>query len=570
MAPRAIHIGASLAKPQNAQRKAGAPMAKPAQALASAMPARVGALPWDFGRIPTFGTEQSVAVDPRVAIAAEKPNSRHQPKLKIGAVDDPQEREADQIADRVVRIPHPVVEGRTGDSLQRACACGGPGDGECEECQKKREGTVSRVATQSSASGTAPPIVNNVLRSSGQPLDPATRSFFEPRLGRDFSRIRVHTDAQASESALAVGASAYTVGRDIAFAAGHYAPGTNAGRKLLAHELVHTVQQASGPAYSAVQRQFQFDCRIDPFKIKDALGGNKSAALEIVNCCEKGVGPLPAGCSKDVVDAAKKILGGGGSKKTRCPPGFQSPASKGFEHLCCPDGTTPDPARCCPPERIPLRSLSPRCCPEGQVPDATQQNCFVPPTPTVCPPDEPSPLFGCLCFPPSRQNLRLGTCCPSGQEGSTGECKKEKPPASITPANPATLAPIEVRFVLDRPRSGGLDNPTSSLTSEGRRSLDNLVGMLKQNPSLKVQLTGKASPEGTADYNLSLSARRARMIVQAIEAEVGPGHVAGAPGSSVPAACATLSPGVFACGELGATGEADRQVAAQVFVAGTP
>jgi hypothetical protein len=88
-----------------------------------------------------------------------------------------------------------------------------------------------------------PPIVGDVLRSSGQLLDPTTRAFMESRFGHDFSRVRVHTDARAAESARAVNAHAYTVGRDIIFAAGEYAPETTNGRRLLAHELVHVMQQ---------------------------------------------------------------------------------------------------------------------------------------------------------------------------------------------------------------------------------------------------------------------------------------------------------------------------------------
>jgi hypothetical protein len=90
-----------------------------------------------------------------------------------------------------------------------------------------------------------PPIVHEVLRSPGQPLDAATRAFFEPRFGYDFSQVRVHTDAKAAESARAVNALAYTVGRDVVFGAGRYAPGTTIGRRLLTHELAHVVQQSS-------------------------------------------------------------------------------------------------------------------------------------------------------------------------------------------------------------------------------------------------------------------------------------------------------------------------------------
>ncbi|HEX7288140.1 MAG TPA: DUF4157 domain-containing protein [Candidatus Angelobacter sp.] len=88
----------------------------------------------------------------------------------------------------------------------------------------------------------APPIVHQVLNSPGQPLDTSTRSFFEPRFGHDFSKVRVHTDDRAAESARAVNALAYTVGRDVVFAAGQYVPHTHAGSRLLAHELAHSLQ----------------------------------------------------------------------------------------------------------------------------------------------------------------------------------------------------------------------------------------------------------------------------------------------------------------------------------------
>jgi hypothetical protein len=88
-----------------------------------------------------------------------------------------------------------------------------------------------------------PPVVGEVLRSGGRSLDPAVRAHFEPRFGRDLGDVRVHTSAQADASARAVNARAFTVGRDIAFAAGEYAPDAAAGQRLLAHELAHVVQQ---------------------------------------------------------------------------------------------------------------------------------------------------------------------------------------------------------------------------------------------------------------------------------------------------------------------------------------
>jgi hypothetical protein len=142
------------------------------------------------------------------------------------------------------RRPSPVPP-RAG-VLQRQCACGGtPGlTGECAACRTKRL-RLQRQAT-GPALATVPPIVNAVLGSPGQPLDRETRAWAEPRFGHDFARVRVHADATAANSARAVDALAYTVGPHIAFAERLYAPGSTAGRRLLAHELTHVVQQAAG------------------------------------------------------------------------------------------------------------------------------------------------------------------------------------------------------------------------------------------------------------------------------------------------------------------------------------
>lgn len=128
--------------------------------------------------------------------------------------------------------------------LQRTCSCGGGGT-ECEECKKdhmQRRASASAVSSPASI----PPVVHETLRREGSPLDARTRADMEPRFGHDFSRVRVHDDAQASESARAVNAHAYTVGRDIVFQTGLYAPSGRQGRELLAHELAHVVQQNSG------------------------------------------------------------------------------------------------------------------------------------------------------------------------------------------------------------------------------------------------------------------------------------------------------------------------------------
>jgi hypothetical protein len=129
--------------------------------------------------------------------------------------------------------------------LQRKCGCGQhAAGGECEECEKKNR-EVQRKRGIGSESAGIPAVVHEVLRSPGQPLDTEARAFMEPRFGHDFSQVRVHTGPRAAESARAVNALAYRVGKNVVFGAGQYVPEAAAGRKLIAHELTHVVQQAS-------------------------------------------------------------------------------------------------------------------------------------------------------------------------------------------------------------------------------------------------------------------------------------------------------------------------------------
>ncbi len=161
-----------------------------------------------------------------------------QAKLAVGAVDDPLEHEADRVADHVMRMPHPALAiSAAPPQISRKCAA-------CEGEDKRTVRTKSAGGPEA-AGGEAPSIVHDALRSSGQPLDPATRAYFEPRFHRDFGGVSVHTGEKAAESARAMNALAYTLGSDVFFAAGRYAPTSDAGRQLIAHELTHVVQQSN-------------------------------------------------------------------------------------------------------------------------------------------------------------------------------------------------------------------------------------------------------------------------------------------------------------------------------------
>jgi hypothetical protein len=131
--------------------------------------------------------------------------------------------------------------------LQRKCACGQhttDQHGQCTECNKKGQ-LLQRRAINQNDPEVAPPIVHEVLRSPGRPLDPTTRAYMEPRFGHDFSQVRVHTDGQAAASTRSVDARAYTVGNKIVFGVGQHRPDTGAGKRLIAHELTHVVQQGN-------------------------------------------------------------------------------------------------------------------------------------------------------------------------------------------------------------------------------------------------------------------------------------------------------------------------------------
>ena len=132
---------------------------------------------------------------------------------------------------------------------------------------------LSRMTAFAAGPVHAPPLVHDVLHSSAQPLDASTRSMMEPRFGQDFSQVRVHTDSRAAESAQAVNALAYTVGRDIVFGAGQYAPQSSPGRNLLAHELTHVVQQSQGSGRSDRGLQVQDDDRAEAEAEASAAGG---------------------------------------------------------------------------------------------------------------------------------------------------------------------------------------------------------------------------------------------------------------------------------------------------------
>jgi Domain of unknown function (DUF4157) len=201
--------------------------------------------------------ERSSAPDWNFARISVRPAATSiQTKLIINQPGDQYEQEADHVADQVFGMSAPSaavpVKGNASPAIQRACACGGT----CDKCKEDEHEHIQRKPAPSgnTAPAAAPPIVNDVLSSPGQPLDSATRTFMEPRFGCDFGCVRIHADDKAAASAQALGARAYTLGRHIVFGRAESSPADPAARQLMAHELTHVIQQQAASESATIMR----------------------------------------------------------------------------------------------------------------------------------------------------------------------------------------------------------------------------------------------------------------------------------------------------------------------------
>lgn len=199
-----------------------------------------------------------------------------QAKLTIGAPNDIYEQEADRVADQVMRMPGTNTTARSITNpyaplkIQRLHPGPGGESNRQQEHKGKDRGNggeklvqAKNVAGQTSQACDELENTINSFRGGGQALDQASRNFFEPRFGVDFSGVRVHTDSHAAESAHSVNAMAYTVGKDVVFNHGQYAPQKSEGKRLLAHELTHVVQQ-TGKTTPVLQRAWRLTAQSSP------------------------------------------------------------------------------------------------------------------------------------------------------------------------------------------------------------------------------------------------------------------------------------------------------------------
>jgi hypothetical protein len=189
-----------------------------------------------------------------------------QTKLAIGASNDPLEREADRVADQTV-----AASGHSPINVEPP--------------------RIRRYSMQPSQGAMlAPESVDRVMASAGRPLEPALRQDMEQRFGHDFSRVRVHLGEAAEQSASEVRAKAYTVGPNIVFGAGRFLPGTNEGRRLIAHELTHVLQQAGVDDARAGGRYEKHDSSLDVEKHSTSLLRQADPAEEWQIACVRRLG----------------------------------------------------------------------------------------------------------------------------------------------------------------------------------------------------------------------------------------------------------------------------------------
>lgn len=440
----------------------------------------------------------------------------------------------------------------------------------------KVEGKVERPRMSTLG---VPPIVHEVLRSPGQPLDSDARGFFESRFGHDFGLVRIHTDTKAMESAQAVNALAYTVGRDVVLGSG-YRPGTTAGRRVLAHELAHVVQQAFstaretpegieiGSPEDSAEREAEHAAH-DLDRLSAPRSGQSQLCLRRQSSTDeqpkkepppviplphpfdrldiKPIIPGPIGApSLEDLNKAWWFLHGqskGTPGNVGCAPGWEMRSSGPAEGLCCPPSSA-DPDRCCPPYR--LTSLG-RCCSSGEYAQG----------------------FECVKFttleikvPDGGKGAGLPTAPPAGPF-------IHAPRRGLGLTSPLTIS-MDIYFKQNRPSAvvSGESALRESLTASGAAIFSSIVEWLKRGPQFSVQLTGKASIEGRPTHNLELGDYRARSVAAALTSEgIGVDRIADPPG--LPAPCTRLEDGIHNCGDLLSSktiDERDRQVRATLFI----
>jgi hypothetical protein len=241
-----------------------------------------------------------------------------QAKVKVGQPNDIYEQEADRVADEVMRMPEPQVQRQEEEEkkkeeekliqtktlseqitplVQR----------QAEEKEEEEEEILQTKENPGLTPGVIPDLEARIqsLKSGGQPLPEANRWFMERRFGIDFSGVRLHTDSDAAQMSRELNAQAFTIGRDIYFGVGKYSPSTSSGKRLLAHELTHVVQQDDYQATPMLMRSPLFTSTLSichqylrsrNFQVTE---GGLRVTINANWGGEEPESPLPRGCRQD-------------------------------------------------------------------------------------------------------------------------------------------------------------------------------------------------------------------------------------------------------------------------------
>jgi flagellar motor protein MotB len=412
-----------------------------------------------------------------------------QTKLTVNHPGDAYEQEADHIADQVLAAPtHSRFRG-TPVRIQRFAG--------------QFNGQVS----------SAPDSIAQTLSSFGSPLEPALQQDMERRFGHDFSQVRVHSGAAAAQSAADVNAQAYTVGHNVVFGAGRFAPGTQVGRRLLAHELTHVVQQATSLS-STIQRQpDEEEVSAEDFAkklekeslfqkaenavrekiLKEIKDGPKTITKKIFDTIVDSA-PIDQQYKnglKKVGEAIIKIITGRKSAPIdRCDavPGYYEGKSSSFKGMCCRKGTRESAENCCPRDKFAPEQGGSNCCQANEFVNAERKCEKAGIGPDTC--EGTRDIFGKCCMPPSNV--------------IDGVCVKPEPPRQ----------PFTLQFTVGVIDDYNIDQ--SILNARQKPHFEKLKQQIhlfmEACPSSIVTIVGFADKPGSEEHNFGLGQRRADHI----------------------------------------------------------
>ncbi len=460
----------------------------------------------------------------------EKNNTFFQPKLSINQPNDIYEQEADSMAEKVMQSNnHPQNQNTffkpTISGVQRKCA-------KCEE-EEKNHVQRKEANTTTTASSTTENYISSIS-GNGNQMSPDERNFFEPKFGSDLSNVRIHTGTQANESAKSINALAYTHGNNIVFANNQYQPGTDPGKKLLAHELTHVIQQSQNIA-PAIQRQPDDDTDADEnakqnveknevvkkleedtfFKklekkvkdeIKDAI---KHAPEKITEAILDQIidatvtdPQYNAGLKKAVEATIKTITGKKTVSTSKCDavPGYHESTSRDFKGQCC-TGSYDSAQTCCPKDKFAPNNAFSNCCKANEAVNA-EGKCEkiqdVDPT--------------TICISPGKKDA-MGKCCMPPYEVIDGFC------ATPTPKEEPKPQSFSLKFTIGVIDDYNIDD--SLINSRQKTHFDEVKKQIHQFmeacPASMITITGFADKPGTEEHNMDLGQRRAdymKMLLQ--------------------------------------------------------